>query len=79
MVLEAVGGVVHVLEYQAVHPGLQVDLCLLSHLVQDLRHPHGGGRRACSKIQKIGSAWKKINEINENARTRIGGGSENFI
>ena len=54
VVLEAVGGVVHVLEYQAVHPGLQVDLRLLPHLVKDLRHPHGGGRRACSKIQKSG-------------------------
>ena len=61
VVLEAVRGVVHVFEYQAVHPGLQVDLRLLPHLVKDLRHPHGGGRRAYSKIQKIGRAWKKIN------------------
>ena len=52
LLLKAVRGVVHVLQHEPVHPGLQVDLRLLRHPVQDLRHAHGGG----------GSAWQRADE-----------------
>ena len=41
---ETVRGVVHVLQYQTVHPALQVDLGLVFNLLNDLLDGAGGGR-----------------------------------